>query len=79
MMTFSQTNVGRVLYDGDSVIDLSHRMYQMSLASRSFHSLSFRFSDLSLIEKWEMCRKIGTKPADFMDDLAELDRMAAHF
>jgi len=41
--------------------------------------LVFRFCDLSQNEKWEVARKIGTKPQDLMDDLAELDRMAAHF
>jgi cleavage and polyadenylation specificity factor subunit 1 len=41
--------------------------------------LVFRFSDLSVAEKFEIAKKIGTNPNDLMDDLAELDRMAAHF
>ena len=38
-----------------------------------------RFGDLSMKEKWEVARRIGADPNDLMDDLAELDRMAAHF
>ena len=31
------------------------------------------------MQRVEIAKKIGTKPVDIMDDLAELDRMAAHF
>ena len=41
--------------------------------------LVFKFTNLSVIQKAEIAKKIGAKPADLMDDLAELDRMAAHF
>ena len=41
--------------------------------------LVFTFSDLSVTEKAEYSRKIGTTAADIMDDLAELDRNAAHY
>ena len=41
--------------------------------------LVFSFSDLPHAQKNEIARKIGTNPVDIMDDLAELDRMAAHF
>lgn len=41
--------------------------------------LVFRFSDLSLLEKNEIAKKIGTNAKEIMDDLAEMDRMAAHF
>lgn len=41
--------------------------------------LVFSFSDLSVTDKAEFSRKIGTSTAEIMDDLAELDRNAAHF
>ncbi|XP_023327813.1 cleavage and polyadenylation specificity factor subunit 1 [Eurytemora carolleeae] len=41
--------------------------------------LVFRFSDLPASEKAEFARKIGTTSAEIMDDLAELDRNAAHY
>ena len=41
--------------------------------------LVFKFSDLSIAEKYEMAKKGGFNMSDLMDDLAELDRMAAHF
>ena len=41
--------------------------------------LTFRFTDLPARDKWEVARKIGTTPTELMNDLAELDRMAAHF
>ena len=37
------------------------------------------FADLPYMQRVEIAKKIGTKPVDIMDDLAELDRMAAHF
>lgn len=41
--------------------------------------LVFMFSDLPASEKAEFARKIGTTAAEIMDDLAELDRNAAHY
>jgi hypothetical protein len=41
--------------------------------------LVFKYSDLPAPEKVELARKIGTTPTEIMDDLAELDRNAAHF
>ena len=41
--------------------------------------LVFKYSDLPAVEKAEFARKIGTTPAEILDDLAELDRNAAHF
>ena len=41
--------------------------------------LVFKFSDLSAALKAEFARKIGTSADEIMDDLAELDRNAAHF
>ena len=41
--------------------------------------LVFAFSDLPAVDKAEFARKIGTNAAEIMDDLAELDRNAAHF
>jgi len=41
--------------------------------------LVFSYSDLPYLQKNEIARKIGTRLVDIMDDLAELDRMAAHF
>jgi len=41
--------------------------------------LVFKFSDLPAPEKAEFARKIGTTAAEIMDDLAELDRNAAHY
>jgi len=41
--------------------------------------LVYSFSDLSVTEKAEFSRKIGTSTSEIMDDLAELDRNAAHF
>lgn len=41
--------------------------------------LVFQYTDLSIAQKAEVARKIGTKFSDILDDLAELDRMAAHF
>ena len=41
--------------------------------------LVFRFSNLSNSLKAELARKIGTSPDEIMEDLAELDRNAAHF
>lgn len=41
--------------------------------------LVFKFTDLPFNQRAEIANKIGTKPVDIMDDLAELDRMAAHF
>ena len=41
--------------------------------------LVFKFTDLPFAQRSEIAKKIGTKPIDIMDDLAELDRMAAHF
>ena len=41
--------------------------------------LVFKFTDLPYMQRVEIAKKIGTKPVDIMDDLAELDRMAAHF
>ena len=41
--------------------------------------LVFKFSDLPFMQRIEIAKKIGTKSIDIMDDLAELDRMAAHF
>jgi len=41
--------------------------------------LVFKYSDLPAPEKVELARKIGTTPPEIMDDLAELDRNAAHF
>lgn len=41
--------------------------------------LVFKYTDLPLLQKLEIAKKIGTKPIDILDDLAELDRMAAHF
>ena len=36
-------------------------------------------SDLPLLEKSEIAKRIGTKFNELLDDIAELDRMAAHF
>jgi cleavage and polyadenylation specificity factor subunit 1 len=41
--------------------------------------LVFKFTDLPYMQKVDIAKKIGTKPVDILDDLAELDRMAAHF
>ena len=41
--------------------------------------LVFRFTNLSNSLKAELARKIGTSPDEIMEDLAELDRNAAHF
>ena len=41
--------------------------------------LVYKFSDLSVSEKYEMSKKGGFSMSDLMDDLAELDRMVAHF
>ena len=41
--------------------------------------LVFTYTDLPATDKVEFARKIGTTAADIMDDLAELDRNAAHF
>lgn len=41
--------------------------------------LVFRFTDMSHPMKQDFAKKIGTSAVDLMDDLAELDRMAAHF
>lgn len=41
--------------------------------------LVYKFSDLPFMQRTEIAKKIGTRPVDIMDDLAELDRMAAHF
>jgi len=41
--------------------------------------LVFKFTDLSAALKAEFSRKIGTSADEIMDDLAELDRNAAHF
>lgn len=41
--------------------------------------LAFTFADLSLNEKAEIANKLMVKIGDVLDDLAEIDRMAAHF
>ena len=41
--------------------------------------LVFKFSNLSVGLKAELARKIGTTTDEIMEDLAELDRSAAHF
>ena len=41
--------------------------------------LVFRFTNLSNSLKAELARKIGTTPDEIMEDLAEIDRNAAHF
>eukprot|EP00092_Neocalanus_flemingeri_P020040 GFUD01021700.1.p1 GENE.GFUD01021700.1~~GFUD01021700.1.p1 ORF type:complete len:1406 (+),score=514.90 GFUD01021700.1:53-4270(+) len=41
--------------------------------------LVFKFTDLTAALKAEFARKIGTSADEIMDDLAELDRNAAHF
>ena len=41
--------------------------------------LVFKFSDLSIVQKSDIAKRIGTKFQDLMDDLSELDRMAVHF
>ena len=41
--------------------------------------LVFKFSSLSVPLKAELARKIGTSAEEIMEDLAELDRSAAHF
>ena len=41
--------------------------------------LVFKFTDLPVPQKVEIAKRIGTTFQDLMDDLAELDRMAAHF
>lgn len=41
--------------------------------------LVFRFVDLGAAQRAEVARRIGASPAELMDDLAELDRMAKHF
>ncbi|CAB4055468.1 CPSF1 [Lepeophtheirus salmonis] len=41
--------------------------------------LVYCFTDLPLLQKAEISKKIGTKLTELMEDLAELDRMAAHF
>jgi len=41
--------------------------------------LVFKFTDLTAALKAEFARKIGTSSDEIMDDLAELDRNAAHF
>ena len=41
--------------------------------------LVFKFTNLSNTLKTELARKIGTTPDEIMEDLAELDRNAAHF
>ena len=41
--------------------------------------LVFQFSSLSVNTKSELARKIGTSTEEIMEDLAELDRSAAHF
>ena len=41
--------------------------------------LVFKFTDLSIIQKADIAKRIGTKFQDLMDDLSELDRMAVHF
>lgn len=53
-----------------------------SISASSWNSLifvSFRFTDLSLVDKIDIAKKMGMKQGEVMDDLAELDRMAAHF
>jgi len=41
--------------------------------------LVFIYTDLSATDKAEFARKIGTTAAEILDDLAELDRAAAHY
>ncbi len=41
--------------------------------------LAFTFTDLSLNEKAVIANKLRVKIGDVMDDLAEIERMAAHF
>ena len=41
--------------------------------------LVFKYSNLSVTLKAELARKIGTTTEEIMEDLAELDRSAAHF
>lgn len=41
--------------------------------------LVYQYTDLPVMQKSEIAKKIGAKPSDLLDDLAELDRMAAHF
>ncbi len=41
--------------------------------------LVYKYIDLPYSQRAEIAVKIGTKPIDILDDLAELDRMAAHF
>lgn len=41
--------------------------------------LIYRFADLSVSEKTEIAKRIGTTYPEILDDLAELDRMSAHF
>jgi hypothetical protein len=37
------------------------------------------FTDLPLLQKAEIAKRIGSKYTDLLDEIAELDRMAAHF
>ena len=41
--------------------------------------LVFKFTNLSMTLKAELARKIGTSAEEIMEDLAEVDRSAAHF
>ncbi len=56
---------------------LSPTLYVLSLSQVQF-SLH-HCTDLSLLEKADIAKRIGTKFGDLLDDIAELDRMAAHF
>lgn len=60
---------------------LKQRRKELLNPSRSIidGELVFKFSDLPYSQRAEIAKKIGIKPNDIMDDLAELDRMAAHF
>ena len=41
--------------------------------------LVYKFTDLSIVQKADIAKRIGAKFQDLMDDLSELDRMAVHF
>ena len=61
--------------------ELDNRRKELVNPSRAIidGELVFKFTDLPYMQRVEIAKKIGTKPVDIMDDLAELDRMAAHF
>ena len=61
-------------HPGDTLPLLEYHYYDICP-----YYFSSRFTDLSLIDKIDIAKKMGMRQDEVMDDLAELDRMAAHF